>query len=177
MTPESATSSADSPPPRVSRERRSGGDRRRPNGSRRRQPMTGRMKTLITVLVISLLASISSTLFFIDGSGDDAGDVVIVRVDGTGTWSCSPAALAYYFASQDQLLDRTTAPVSDDIQRQKITLRTKALLDRNETLLRRVGEMEWDDFERLATSQLVASKSADLTEDDYRQALRSAHIR
>ena len=137
--------------------------------------MTGRMKALLTILVVSLVASVSSTLFFLEE--DTGGNVVIVRVDGAGTWRCSPAALAYYFASQDQLREKETTTLPAEIHRQKITLRTNALLNRDETLLRRVGEMEWSEFERLATPTLVASKSTSLTQDDYRNALKSALIR
>jgi hypothetical protein len=137
--------------------------------------MTRRMKALLTILVLTLVGSIFSTVYFVQDGAE--GRSVIVRVDGAGTWRCSPAALAYYFASQDQLRSKEKRDILPEIRKQQVVLRTKVFLGRDDSLLRRVGEMEWNEFERLATPKLVASKSPDLTKDDYRNALKSALIR
>ena len=107
-TPSEKPASADAPPPRApqaQRERRESdrrtSDRRRKDRRARRRkapPMRMEMKVLLGLLVVTVVYFVSTKLM---EEPPTLQKMVVVEIDETAYWQCSPRELAQYFATQD----------------------------------------------------------------------------
>ena len=174
-----APESAAAPPKqaRGPRERRGTDRRGKDRRAKRRKatPMRAEMKVLLGLLVVTVLYFAVTKIAEPPPPKDK---MVVVEIDDFAYWQCSPEILASHFATQDILktIKQGKEP-TERVRQDMMRIITNNLITRDDTLLRRVREMPWKEFD----GRSVFVKNGDEAEPpegiDHDEAIKKARMR
>ena len=181
-TPSEKPASADAPPPRApqaQRERRESdrrtSDRRRKDRRARRRkapPMRMEMKVLLGLLVVTVVYFVSTKLM---EEPPTLQKMVVVEIDESAYWQCSPKDLAQFFAAQDIMKNLEEGKeLNESIRQDQVRIITNNLISREYALLGRVRKMPWKEFGGRGTFVRNGKKAEPPEGVDYQEAIKKA---